>query len=270
MRPLGKRQIKSHPLERNFHRQPSALANSPCPLGCPALPAGGQHVTTQPAAELATAPALNRLVSQNSNELPREVKWDALHLSNPTPQSETLLSSCGDGDDEGKAMTQQNQNPLGIWPQSSLSSTCYSGSFQSMMDKDLIRISTAACVSPESGLLSRADRKLFVWILEPEQNWNKKGKAIDHVGPPEEACDMHPRKVHPGDKRRRDEPCTGQGPALALGRVLGGSRCPGRGVTGKQQEPEPVAGWSQPHGTGQSLCHDGRLQGLEEGVEARF
>lgn len=74
-------------------------------------------MTTQPAAELATDPALNRLVSQNSNELPREVKRDALHLSNPTPQSEALLSACGDGDAEGKAYDPtESESPWNMGP----------------------------------------------------------------------------------------------------------------------------------------------------------
>lgn len=68
---------------------------------------------------------------------------------------------------------------------------------------------------------ARLDRKLFIWILKPEQNWNKKGKAIDHVGPAEEPCETHlelsPQETGGGGTEPVAVPCTGQGACACTG-----------------------------------------------------
>lgn len=103
-----------------------------------------------------------------------------------------------------------------------------------MTDKDLTRISAAdSSAGP--------DRKLLIWMLEPEQNWNEKGKAIDHVGPAERACEMHPRTVLPGGT----EPCSGQGAALALTGLHMGEHwgAPGVQAEASQVNSESLSQW---------------------------
>lgn len=58
--------------------------------------------------------------------------------------------------------------------------------------------------------------KLCIWVLEAEQNWNRKGKALDHVRRLVKCTQNCPPRRQKGGGT---EPCTGQGPALALTRL---------------------------------------------------